>query len=255
MKRFYLLVIATIIAFPVFAQSEKGYVYLKNGTILKGKYQFTDDHSKLRVESAGNIWMFNASEIDSVTNSHVKREKGLQTRIAQNHLFVKTELGVLIGNSENSQGAPFSFHSSTNYPVTPKISAGIGLGVEFLKETYLPAFLNLEYKFRNTFSTPFILLKAGYEVPLEQENNVYNNVYPAWYDYRPFPNNSQENLKAKGGVLINPGLGYLRMFSSSFGMSFAFGYRFHRLHYKGEKDYALDIDYNRLSISIGIIFN
>jgi len=54
--------------------------------------------------------------------------------------------------------------------------------------------------------------------------------------------------------MINPGAGYQRMFSSGFGMSFAFGYQFHRLHYSGENDYGLDIDYNRLTIKLGFIF-
>jgi hypothetical protein len=62
-------------------------------------------------------------------------------------------------------------------------------------------------------------------------------------------------MDAKGGILINPGAGYHRMFSDSFGMSFAFGYQFHRLGFAGENDYRLEIDYNRLTVKLGIIFN
>jgi hypothetical protein len=62
-------------------------------------------------------------------------------------------------------------------------------------------------------------------------------------------------MDTKGGFIINPGIGYQRMFSSGFGMSLAFGYQFHRLSYKGENDYQLDIDYNRLTIKLGFIFN
>lgn len=53
-----------ILSFPLFAQSQKGYVYLKNGSVIKkGKYQYNDDLSKLKIESAGNIWIFEAGEI------------------------------------------------------------------------------------------------------------------------------------------------------------------------------------------------
>jgi hypothetical protein len=45
------------------------------------------------------------------------------------------------------------------------------------------------------------------------------------------------------------------MFSSGFGMSFALGYQYHRLNYKTDEDNQLDIDYNRLTIKLGIIFN
>jgi len=34
--------------------------------------------------------------------------------------------------------------------------------IEFLKESYLPVFVNLEYKFHNTPSTPYLFLKGGY---------------------------------------------------------------------------------------------
>jgi len=56
MKKLCLFTFAVLFTFSVFAQSEKGFVYLKNGTILKGKFQYTDA-GKLRVESAGNIWV------------------------------------------------------------------------------------------------------------------------------------------------------------------------------------------------------
>ena len=90
---------------------------------------------------------------------------------------------------------------------------------------------------------------------LEESRTVYNDVYPIWSSFRPWPDYSQEKMDAKGGFLVNTGIGYQRMFSSGFGMSFAFGYQFHRLHYSGENDYGLDIDYNRLTIKLGIIFN
>ena len=79
---------------------------------------------------------------------------------------------------------------------------------------------------------------------------MYYDIWPG-----PWPRNNSKPLDAKGGFMINSGLGYQRMFSSGFGMSFAFGYQFHRLSYSGENDYRLDIDYNRLTIKLGVIFN
>lgn len=65
----------------------------------------------------------------------------------------------------------------------PKLSAGVGIGFEFLKETYLPAFVNIEYKLRNSYSTPYLFLKTGYEVPLEDANPIYNyEIQPFYYD-------------------------------------------------------------------------
>ncbi len=247
-----------IIALCVFAQPQKGYVYLKNGTILKGKYQYTGDLSKLQIESAGNLWIFQADEIEKVTTNKPKLTNEFEEPVLNSPFALRTEIGVLAGNSRNSQSAPFSFSSALNYSIFPKLSAGLGIGVEFLKETFLPAFVNIEYKLRNSWSTPYVFLKTGYEIPLEDSREIFYPVQPYYYDsfiMPPYPNNYNQELKPAGGFLINPGIGYHRMFSSGFGMSFAFGYQFHRLSYTGENDYQLDIDYNRLTIKLGVTFN
>ncbi len=256
MKKLYLLVLIALLTFPAMSQTKKGYIYLKNGSILKGKFKYSDDLEKVKVETDENVWVFNTSEVDSIVGAKAYFKKNHKTETSGSPFFVRTEIGVLVGNSENSQSAPLSFTSTVNYTIQSHFSAGVGVGVEFLKESYLPVFANFEYKFRDTYSTPYIFLKAGYQIPLEESNQIYNDVYPIWYDvYQPLPNyNPQQPMDTKGGFLINPGVGYQRMFSSGFGMSFAFGYQFHRLHYKGENDYGLDIDYNRLTIKLGFIF-
>ncbi len=254
MKKLSLFVLVALLAFPVLAQTKKGYVYLKNGSVLKGKYKYSDNLDKLQVKSAEGVWIFDASEVDSI-RTNLYRNKNVGEIKPESPIFIRTEIGVLIGNSENSQSAPFSLTSSVNYSIDPKFSVGAGVGVEFLKETYLPVFVNLEYKFRDSYSTPYLFLKIGYQVPLEESREIYYYGYQPWSSsIWPGPNYPQEPMDTKGGFLINPGVGYQRMFSSGFGMSFAFGYQFHRLHYSGENDYGLDIDYNRLTIKLGIIF-
>ncbi len=258
MKKLCLFTFAVLFTFSGFAQSEKGHVYLKNGTILKGKYEYTNA-GKLRVESAGNIWVFDAAEIDSVAGRRSSRLAQMEHLPQYSRIFYRAEAGVLAGNSQNSQSAPLSFTGTVNYLITPQISAGVGFGAEFLKESYLPAFVNAEYKLRNTWSSPYFFLKAGYQVPLEDSREIYYDVQPYWSTSSiwpgPQPSHSYGELDPKGGVLINPGIGYSHLFSPGFGMSLGFGYQFHRLHYKGENDYRLDIDYNRLTVKLGFIFN
>ena len=258
MRKLRLMIIVCFIPFFLAAQPQKGYVYLKNGSILKGKYQYTEDLSKLKVESAGNIWIFQADEIERVSNKNEHSGSAFQEEVKPSTLFARTELGVLVGSSNDSQVAPFSITGSLNYKIIPKFSAGLGIGVEFLKESYLPAFVNFEYKLRDTYSTTYFFLKTGYEVPLEESRDIYGGVQPVYYyDYWPGWNYNYNNepLDTKGGFLINPGAGYQWMFSSGLGMSFAIGYQFHRLSYAGDNDYQLNIDYNRLTIKLGFIFN
>lgn len=256
MKKLCLLFLTVALAFSAFSQTEKGYVYLKNGTIIKGRYVYSEDQQKISVQSAGNLWIFDASEIDSISEhrSRTMQEFAMQS---PSKIFYRVEAGVLKGNYDNSQKAPFSLTGSVNFQVEPRFSVGLGLGVEFLKESYMPLFANFEYKFRNAASSPYLFLKTGYQVPLEDSNEIYYDVYPMYYDYMywnyTYP---QTTFNCKGGVLVNPGVGYQQMFTPNFGMNFAVGYQFHRLNYSAkEGDDELDIDYNRLTIKLGIIFN
>ncbi len=257
MKKLCLLLFAFLFILNAYSQNEKGQVFLKNGSILKGKFQWADDFSTLRVESAGNIWVFDSSEVAKVSGKSLRAKSGLKNMPQPSGFFIRSELGVLTGNSQNSQPSPFSFTGSFNVVVFPGMSVGFGAGAEFLKETYLPAFVNLEYKFRSTWSSPYIFVKSGYQVPLEDSREMYYDVWPAsgsiwsW----PGPVHNYGNLNPEGGIFINPGMGYSHMFSPGFGMSVAFGYQFHRLEYSGEKDYHLNIDYNRLTMKLGFIFN
>ena len=254
MKKLFLFVLIALIAFPVLAQTKKGYVYLNNGSVLKGKYKYSDNLEKLKVKTSEGVWIFETSEVDSIKSNISLQTKEFNTNNSKSKIFIRTEVGVLLGNSNNSQSAPLSLTSSINYSINPKYSVGAGVGVEFLKESYMPIYMNFEYKFRESYSTPYLFLKAGYQIPLEESREIYYDAYPIWMSSRPWPNNTQEPMDNRGGILINPGIGYQRIFSSGFGMSFAFGYQFHRLHYKGKNDYGLDIDYNRLTIKLGIIF-
>ena len=254
MKKLCLLLLALVLVLPTFSQTEKGYVYLKKGTILKGRYIYSEDHRKISIQSAGNLWIFDANEVDSISSHRNKKSKEFEMMPPESGLFYRVELGALVGNSDNNQDAPFSLTGSVNYQLNPRTSVGAGLGVEFLKESYLPVFANFECKLRKTVSTPYIFLKAGYLVPLEESNAVNYDIIPQWYNYWPGPV-TQEGLDSKGGVMINPGVGYQQMFSPNFGVNFSIGYQYHRLNYSGENDYELDIDYNRLTIKLGIIFN
>jgi hypothetical protein len=256
MKKLCLFAIIAFLTFPVFSQSQKGIVFLKNGSEVKGKFTFSNNLEKLKVESAGSIWVFNANEVDSVSYSKKDRADFNVDKENESAVFFRTEMGLLIGNSENSQSAPFSLSSSLNYKLTPKISIGGGLGVEFLKETYMPVFFNAEYKLRDSYSSPYFFVKVGYQVSIEESKEMYypGYDYQPWSSFAPWPRPDSEHLDAKGGLLINPGIGYQRMFSSGFGMCFAFGYQFHRLEFSGEDDYSLNIDYNRLTLKVGILF-
>jgi len=155
-----------------------------------------------------------------------------------------TEGGVLIGNSENEKKAPFIFRSSMNYEFYKNLSAGLGAGVEFLNETYLPVTANALYQFRKSKAVfPFVRFSTGYQVALESTTAINNYYYyPSFLSdiyYYPYPYQSWEKLKAKGGWLLEPSVGIILYTQAGIGFSLAAGYRHQKLKYTGENDYTV----------------
>jgi hypothetical protein len=273
MNKIYLFLIALFLASGIPAQYAKGqenyykrgFIYMKNGSVLKGTYIYSPTLDKIRINSGSNSWVFNADEVDHITTARPRPERKPDTLLRyapfiQPKWFNISEIGMLVGNPNDSQAAPAIFGSAVYRQAYKNLFAGAGLGVEFFKESYLPATLNLLYKFRNTGFTPVASVQAGYEVPVGKSRQLYYEVIPDYITsssnfYRgPWPS-SQSKLTARGGMLVNPSLGFIRQWNSGLGIIFSAGYRFHRLHYSGENDYHMFIDYSRLSVKLGFIIN
>ncbi|MFT3740925.1 MAG: hypothetical protein QM786_19415 [Breznakibacter sp.] len=270
MSKILMTVVLVFVAFAVQGQVgnqfyyETGYVHLKDGTTLKGRYIYSSDLEKIQVVTGKNTWVFNASEVAYISKKDDRQRPSMpdnvpriDTAFASCKWFSHTQAGLLIGNPDNEQSAPLVLGTSMNYGFTKKLSAGAGVGVEFLKETYLPVTLNLMYKFRDARFTPFVSVTGGYQIPLEDSRISYSQVVPDyissswsgyWYNY-------QTRLKARGGALVNPAIGFISHSRSGYGFSLSVGYRYHRLNYKGEDSYRLDVDYNRLTVNLGLIIH
>ncbi len=258
MRKILILLFASLFLIQVYAQKgKKDLVYLKSGGIIKGQI-ITNDAEIVKINSAGNEWVFKNSDVDSV--SKFVRKPALAPKFTNDPGLIKdyffdTSLGVLVGNSGNSQSAPFSFTASANYRIIDKLYAGVGLGAEFLDESYMPVFGQIQYKLRDTKFTPFVNVQAGYQVALE---DATRSQIISYYDYSSsyysYPQ-TNDKLNAQGGFLINPSIGFQRFTSDNFGWFFAFGYRYHQLNYSGDNGYKLESNYSRLSLKIGFIFN
>jgi hypothetical protein len=251
MKKFLIMVIAGLFLIPVYAQKGKrDLVYLKSGGIIRGQLIHHDDE-KVKIISAGNEWVFKLADVDSV----LKFRKAVHEAGPLQNYFFDTSMGVLVGNSVSNQSAPFSFMASFNYRIADKLYVGAGLGSEFLDESYMPTFAQLQYRFRNARFTPFFNLQVGYQVPLEDGNRQhYTNYSSSSSYYWPYPQQT-EKLDTEGGILINPTVGFQQFISDNFGWFFSFGYRHHQLNYSGDNGYKLETNYSRLSLKIGFIFN
>jgi hypothetical protein len=170
-------------------------------------------------------------------------------------IFSYTEGGVLAGNSDNRNSAPFLFHSSLNYAFGRQLSAGLGAGVEFLKETHLPVMANVLFSFgRREAVRPFVRLQGGYLVALENKTSE-TPVYPDTYPYVSYyPSYQTSEMDARGGWMLSPSAGVIFYTKQQTGIALSAGYRHQTLRYAAKNDYSIQVEQNRLSLTLGLIF-
>ena len=251
MKKYTLLLLAAFSAAGIRAQ--KQYVHLKDGSVFKGKRIYTTDNEKVMIKSAGNIFVFDRAQVDTITSRH--SDLTGQPKPLNFTYFFRTTLGILPGNPDNEQVAPALFSASFNYNIYKNLSLGLGSGMEFYNQaTFIPLYANMEYRFRNTRFSPFVFLKSGYLLASGGTVTTGGGYYPMYYDIWPGPGYNTRELDPHGGFMVNPGIGMNIIVSNGFGFTLGFGYRYHRIGFDGEDDYSLVYNYNRLSIDIGIIF-
>ena len=253
---------------PNYIVYKKGYISLKNGDILKGKYVYSVDFKKLKVIANNETRIFDADDVGRITkkNPFEKADTSngfIPSTYKPSRIFNITELGFLIGNQDNTNKSPFIFHTSANYSFNPLLSAGVGTGVELYRETYVPVTANVMYKLNNRRTSPYVSLSGGYQIPVDGTRMTTTELYsPLMSDYMyssssyyPYPYYQNSELKAKGGFLLHPAMGFFYQLNEGLGLGVSVGYRFQVLNYTGDNDYRLDVTYNRLSVKLGFIFN
>ena len=251
-------------SYPVY---KKGYISLKNGDVLKGKYLYSVDLKKIKLITATETKILETDDVARITKKNpfelADTSNGfIPSTYKPSRIFNITELGFLIGNQDNTNKSPFIFHTSANYSFTPLLSAGVGTGVELYRETYVPVTANVMYKLNNRRTSSYVSLSGGYQIPVDGTRMTTTELYsPLMSDYMssssyyPYPYYQNSELKAKGGFLLHPAMGFFYQLNEGLGMGVSVGYRFQVLNYTGDNDYRLDVTYNRLSVKLGFIFN
>ncbi len=230
-----------------FAQNgKKDVIYLKNGSIINGWIisLFPSGQVKIKTKD-NNLWVFESAEIDSIC------QKSKAMSQINTGYFNLTEAGILAGNSNNRFKSPFSIMNINAWQFKNRYSVGVGAGVEFVNETYLPVVADFRYFLKRQGINPFFGMQGGYSFALDKPDRLYSdpliNSSPGYY----LGNNLE--MKAKGGLLFNPSVGICTSLSENLAFTFSVGYRMMRHRYIRADDYKIDIDYNRLSIKIGLL--
>jgi len=242
MKKIYpLIVLYTLfITVNIYAQSKEDVVYLKDGSILKGKVIENVVNKKTTIEIVGhNIIVIPDSSIklilmDQKIPAKESENKASPVEMAANVSFY--------GGSDNSGG--FTFITSYRFPF--RLAVGGGIGIEWFNHQQIPFIADVKYYFLKGSWSPYVYAQGGYSVPLSQEGD------DEWMEFH-------------GGALAGTGAGMRFNFSKRNALFFSLGYRYQKTetvtnpypwssYYPPYETIRYD-EYNRMTFSFGFLFN
>lgn len=211
-------------------------IYLKNGSILRGKIIENTPGSTLKIEMIGhNMLVFPYSEIERIETDKKESDFALPVEVlAGLHYY---------GGSSNSPG--FSFSTLYHFPM--RLSAGIGTGIDRFSYQVLPVYASFRYDIFKGSLTPYVYGLSGYSFPLSKASSTewYSPVY-------------------KGGFMAGIGGGIRTDLGRHNALLFSIGYRLQKLHqttsyyywYSGDQSDVIErIDtFNRISVALEIMF-
>jgi hypothetical protein len=230
------------LASPFLSGQETDHVYLKSGSVIRGKILEIEPADHLKIEDlCGNIWFYGMTEVDKITSEPFEsafRRAGIHPGFEAGFVNM-TSIGFLAGSSHNAQVAPFSLLMVNGYRTAVGLFAGFGTGVEFFSSTYMPFFLDLRYDLMGSDVVPYVLAKGGWGMPLSADHSEYD----ISYEYA-------------GGPLFGTGIGLKIRTRSHFAWDIELMYRYQETSYTetydwNNQEYDYTDIFNRIEIRLG----
>ncbi|MCK9639059.1 MAG: hypothetical protein M0R39_04045 [Prolixibacteraceae bacterium] len=245
-----LFALALLFTFPLFGQGRKrDVVYLKNGSILRGTIVLQDPGNLIQLRTTDySLWVFKEDQIDSI------KRMPSPSIVLKTGYFNLTEIGVLTGNHTNNNKVPFTLLNVSGWNFKSGFAAGVGVGVDFSNETHFPVVADFRYYLREKRPIPFVSLQAGFSIPLGASQGAIRNAihnYNLNSNFYPLTN---QTVKSLVGFQINPAVGIQFPIQDNLALTLGAGYRWMRYRYSGSNDYRLEVDINRLSLKVGLLF-
>lgn len=242
MKKHLAVVIMLIfIVIPLSAQKTKDVLYLKNGSMIYGKLvEATDSQYKIKTED-GSIFIYSVPEVEKFVNEP-QRFDGRK----KDGFGFALEAGFLVGAQRSEYTAPFSFNFIGNYTSNTKNKFGIGSGVEYIGQSYMPLFVEYKHLLSDKKTTPFMFVRGGklFHLNGEEQNPDY------YYGY----NNTREY---SGGFSFTMGTG-ISWSKDENETYLSFAYRNAQTSYVDTNSSSMKTTYNntlnRLEIKFGFMF-
>ncbi len=238
--------LAMMICCLAFGQGQRqDVVYLENGSMVRGMLveKITGSHVKLETAD-GSMWVFQMDEVKEITTMAAYRPPKRQLEIAEKGFYAITDFGMLTGRTSNRSVTSVSFQMVAGYQLNPKLSAGLGVGLESFDTPLAPLFAEGRYYLLKGKLSPFVTLQAGYAVPLSN----YRDENDKWVNKGGLTANANIGLRnyltSNLALVISAGFRHQQSTTTQYNWWFAEGDKVETHHY-----------YNRIVLRLGVLFN
>jgi hypothetical protein len=246
MRNIYSLIVFFIVTLilltPAVTAQEVDHVYLKNGSLIRGKILEIEPENHIKIQDlCGNIWYYEIGQVEKITSEPFTQGTGrskLPLEFSEGFVNI-TSIGFLAGSPNNARVAPFSLQMVNGWRSGMGLFTGAGIGIEFLNSNYMPLFLDVRYDLFGRDVVPYILARGGYSVPLARDREEYDILYTY-----------------SGGPLVAAGFGLKIKSRNHFAWDIGLMYRYQKTSYQEKYDwnsqeYTYTDIYNRLEIRVG----
>ncbi|NQY10638.1 MAG: hypothetical protein HRT71_14155 [Flavobacteriales bacterium] len=238
------LIIACMACFTVVTGKTKSQdvVYLKDGSVIRGTIIKSEGSPKIRILSAGNQWVFDKSEVDTISMQEEVPNVKKSITLKPKGFYSSFTVSPMHGRDKWDSGIKsFSIHYVNGYQINPHWAAGAGVGFEFFDGAFYTLFGQGTYTLSNKKFSPFAGVKLGYAMPA-------SNYYV-----------SGETKSKRGGIMEEFEIGTKKYLNSRVAFIASMGYRHQRTedhYYDWQSDGIVDVKnyYHRVFVRLGFLF-
>jgi hypothetical protein len=262
-SKFYVLLVCFL---PFVAAAQKkgaateDVMYLKNGSVLRGKVVESSRDTVVRIQIlGGSIFAHSLAEIDTLAReqaikeneyfqyaSSIRRQK-IDLSALKGTWFHHTNMKISVGYNQNQPVGVIALQHSSGYFVKPWLGIGAGASIERnAGHTLMPIFASFRGILSNTPNSFYYSCDVGYNVAFMGQDNNWG-----W--------RTMTMTKAQGGIYIHPAVG-IRFFSPSrLHFTLDVGYVFQKVSYTytGEwnpEPYTEHNTWLRPALRLGVMF-
>jgi hypothetical protein len=231
------------------AQQFLNVVYLKNGSVIRGKILINTADS-LKIETiCKNIFVFNPSEVQKIEvenkNSYKNAENNYTFEFHKGFYF-NFNMGLISGNSDIMSDPGYSLKAVFGYELSNFAGFGMGTGIEKFNIEMVPLFISYKSELLKRENSPVFNFNIGYSFPM----NIKKTVNYLNYNY-------------SGGICVGFDIGVCSDRTQKRAFMVSLGYQYQRvieesqiIYYYGYSNpvETNTYDFNKLIVKIGFLF-